>query len=197
MMPPSTVFILILIVAVIFSVVLIVLMVKTFDMLATMRGNCKNSFVPLHVQLVKRRKMIESLIEESKDYLIANGKGALVETVERACNATANAEARASNSQSSVYIARRLGSMEDAMAYSLCRLVESLQSIDDPQVGTWVERFQQPLFETEPRIEAASQEFNSSLEDFNKARSAFPFVLVAGLLGFKKAESIQFKKVRC
>lgn len=196
-MPPSTVFILILIVAVIFSVVLIVLMVKTFDMLATMRGNCKNSFVPLHVQLVKRRKMIESLIEESKDYLIANGKGALVETVERACNATANAEARASNSQSSVYIARRLGSMEDAMAYSLCRLVESLQSIDDPQVGTWVERFQQPLFETEPRIEAASQEFNSSLEDFNKARSAFPFVLVAGLLGFKKAESIQFKKVRC
>ena len=166
-------------------------------MYATMRGNCKNSFVPLHVQLVKRRKMIESLIEESKDYLIANGKGALVETVERACNATANAEARASNSQSSVYIARRLGSMEDAMAYSLCRLVESLQSIDDPQVGTWVERFQQPLFETEPRIEAASQEFNSSLEDFNKARSAFPFVLVAGLLGFKKAESIQFKKVRC
>jgi LemA protein len=194
-MSPSTVFLLVLIVAVFFSVVLIVLMVKAFDMLATMRGNCKNSFVPLHVQLVKRRKMIESLIEDSKDYLIANGKQALLETLKRACNATANAEARANNSQSSGNIARRLGPMEDAMVYALCRLVESLQSIDDPEASVWAERLQQALVDTDPLIEEASKGFNSSLEDFNKARAAFPFVLVAGLLGFKRAEPIVFKRV--
>jgi LemA protein len=193
-MTPSTVFVLILIFGVIFSVILILLMVKTFDTLARMRGNCKNTFVQLHVQLVKRRVMIESLIEDSNQYLTTNGKGPLIETLKRTCNATASAQARASNSQSSGHIARRLGPMEDAMIYALCRLIESLQSMDDPESSVWVERFQQPIIESEPRIEAASQEFNSSLEDFNKARSAFPFVLVASLLGFKKADLIMLKR---
>ena len=194
-MTASTLFILSLIVAVILAVLIILLMVKTYEMLSTQQSNYKNSFVPLSVQLAKRRQVIELLIEEFRSDSIANDKQVLVEQLQRACSVAASAESRAKESNSKSHVTRRLARVEDAMIYSFCRLIESLQGMDDPKAREWVGRMQQSLVDSVERLEASLEEFNRALDDFNKTRSVFPFVFVAGILGFQRMDPMALKKV--
>lgn len=194
-MTPSTLFILSLIVAGILSVLIILLMVKTYEMLSTQQSNYKNSFVQLSVQLAKRRQMIEALMQEFSDDSIANDKQVLLEQLQRACSVAASAESRAKESNSKSHVTRRLARVEDAMIYSFCRLIESLQGMDDPRAREWIERMQQSLIDSVERLEESLEEFNRALDDFNKSRSAFPFVLVAGILGFQHMDPMALKKV--
>jgi LemA protein len=193
-MTPCNVFILAIVVFGILVVFSIILMVKAFGVLSRMRNSYKNSFVPVHVQLVKRRKMIESLMQSGMGDRDANDLEPLVEALKRACNAADRAQGRANSGNPNGHIARRLAPMEDAMVYAWCRLLDSFQNSGDPRDSEWAEKLQQPLVEIQERIESALAQFNSSLDDFNKVRSAFPFVLVAGLLGFKRVEPLRLKK---
>lgn len=193
-MTASSVFILSILVIVILAALIILLMVKTYEILSAQQSNYKNSFVPLSVQLIKRRQMIEALMQEFSDDSIANDKQVLLEQLQRACSVAASAEARAKESNSKSHVTRRLARVEDAMIYSFCRLIESLQGMDDTKALEWVEKMQQSLVESVERLETALEEFNIALDDFNKSRSAFPFVLVAGVLGFERMDPMTLKK---
>jgi LemA protein len=194
-MTPSSLFILSLIIAGILLVLIILLMIKTYEMLSTQQCNYKNSFVPLSVQLVKRRQMIEKLIHEMRTAPPANTNSALLEQLERACSVAASAQLRANESNSKSHVTRRLARVEDAMIYSYCRLMESLQGMDEPQTNEWIDRMQQVLTDSYERLESALDEFNRALDDFNKSRSTFPFVLVAGMMGFQRMDPMALKKV--
>ena len=74
---------------------------------------------------------------------------------------------------------------QDSLSGSLSRLLVSVEKYPDLKTTTAFRDLSADISGTENRIAVARHDFNDATQSYNTSRSAFPTVLIAGLLGFQ------------
>ncbi|HUZ88593.1 MAG TPA: LemA family protein [Candidatus Acidoferrales bacterium] len=164
-------------------VVLVVLVVigaiaaGLFNRLVTLRQRVKEAWADIDVQLKRRHDLIPNLVETVKGY--ATHERSVFDAVTQA---RAGAVAAGSKSPAERVVP------ENALSGALRSLFAVAEAY--PQLRA-VEQFKQlseNLTDTENKIQFARRFYNGQVRDLDTALQSFPYLLLAGPLGFKAAE---------
>jgi len=163
-----------------------VLAVGVYNKLVAQRNRYQNAFAQIDVQLKRRYDLIPNLVETAKGYL--KHERETLEAVIRARNAAADAERKASAEPGSPEAMRALAGAETALSGALGRFFALSESYPDLKGDQNMARLMEELTSTENKIAFARQAYNDAVMAYNTSRESFPAVLVAGPLGFQRAE---------
>jgi LemA protein len=162
-----------------------------------------NTLVKLDQDVKSAWAQVENVYQRRSD-LVPN----LVETVKGAANFeketyTAVTEARAKAGQTKIDASQlndpaafaKFQQAQDQLGGALSRLLVTVEKYPDLKATANFQTLQSQLEGTENRITVERQRFNDAANAFNKKRSTFPTVLMAGFFGSKFAEKAYFKAV--
>ena len=162
-----------------------------------------NKLVKLDQDVKSAWAQVENVYQRRSD-LVPN----LVETVKGAANFeketyTAVTEARAKAGQTKIDASQlndpaafaKFQQAQDQLGGALSRLLVTVEKYPDLKATANFQELQSQLEGTENRITVERQRFNDAANAFNKKRSTFPTVLIAGFFGSKFAEKAYFKAV--
>ncbi len=162
-----------------------------------------NKLVRLDQDVKSAWAQVENVYQRRSD-LVPN----LVETVKGAANFeketyTAVTEARAKAGQTKIDASQlndpaafaKFQQAQDQLGGALSRLLVTVEKYPDLKATANFQTLQSQLEGTENRITVERQRFNDAANAFNKKRSTFPTVLMAGFFGSKFAEKAYFKAV--
>ena len=153
-------------------VLLLILLVWTYNRLVTLRNRVRNGWSQIDVQLRRRHELIPNLVESVKGYM-AHESGifeSITRARQQAIAAGSNVEARAS--------------AESALGQSLRSIIVQAEAIPQLRASENMLALQEELTSTENRIAFARQFYNDSVMQYNTAIAAVPGNLLAGPFGF-------------
>jgi LemA protein len=168
---PTTIIILIIVVAIVGAAILI------YNGLIQRRLRIDEAWAQIQVQLKRRHDLIPNLVNAVKDYM-----GFEQDVLTKVTEARANAVA--AGAQGPAQAAQAEGILTGALR-SLFAVVENYPELKANQN---VLALQEQLTTTENQISFSRQHFNASVLDYNQAIATFPSVLLAGPLGFTKRD---------
>lgn len=147
----------------------------TYNGLVTLRNRVREAWSQIDVQLKRRSSLIPNLVETVKGY--AKHEKEVFENVTKARSALLGAknphEAAVANDQLS-------GALK-----SLFAVAESYPNL---KASENFKQLQEELSDTETKVAAARQFYNTNVLDLNNTIETMPTALVAGMFGFQKAE---------
>lgn len=159
------------------AVILVAMMVGTYNGLVRLRNQVKNAWAQIDVQLKRRYDLIPNLVETVKGYMQHERQ-----TLEAVTNARNVAQ-----SASGAGAAER-GRVEGALGAALARLLVVAEAYPDLKANQNFLALQEELTATENRISFSRQFYNDSVLRYNNKTQMFPSSIMASMFGFQAGE---------
>jgi LemA protein len=177
------------VVAIVVGVVLIlaVFVIGIFNGLVGLRNRVKNAYAQIDVQLKRRYDLIPNLVETAKGYM--KHEKETLEAVINARNQAASAASTASKDPTAPGAIQNLAGADGALTGALGKLMVVVEQYPDLKASTNMLQVQEELTSTENRVAFSRQAYNDSVLGYNNKREMFPSNIVAGMFGFKFAQS--------
>lgn len=153
------------------AVVIVLLLILTYNRLVGLRQNCKQGVADIDAQLRQRHDLVPNLVETVKGYA-THEKDAL-ERVIAARNTAVSAPTPGN---------------EKALSGALGGLLALGEAYPELKASANFQSLQGELADVEDRLAAARRALNAATSRYNTTREAFPAVLFAGMLGFAPLE---------
>lgn len=159
-------------------VLLALWLLATYNGLVTLRNRVREAWSEIDVQLKRRSSLIPNLVETVKGY--AKHEKEVFENVTKARSALLGAknphEAAAANDMLSGALKSLFAVAE---AYPNLRASENFKALQDE------------ISDTETKVAASRQFYNTNVLDLNNTIETFPSAFVANMFGFQKADFFQ------
>jgi LemA protein len=163
----------IVVIAVVVVVALFILGV--YNGLITSRNRVKESWSGIDVQLKRRSNLIPNLVETVKGY--AKHEKSVFENVTKARSALLGANTAKAAAEADNMLTGALKSL-----FAVAENYPQLKASDN------FKELQKELTDTETKIAASRQFYNSNVLDYNTKLQVFPNVIIANSFGFKPEE---------
>ena len=170
-----------------FVLLLVIVGVGIFNGLVTLRNRVKNAYAQIDVQLKRRYDLIPNLVETAKGYM--EHEKETLEAVINARNQAASAASAASKDPTRAGAIADLASADGALTGALGKLMVVMEAYPDLKASENMMQVQEELTSTENRVAFSRQAYNDSVMTYNNKRETFPSNIVAGMFGFKFAQS--------
>lgn len=157
-------------------IVLILLwLLSTYNSLISLRNRVKEAWSQIDVQLKRRSSLIPNLVEVVKGY-VKHEKGVL-ESVTKARSAMMSASSLSDKAKANDQLTGALKSLfAVAEAYPNLRASENFKQLQDE------------LSDTETKVAASRQFYNTNVLDLNNSLETFPSSIVGNMFKFQKEE---------
>jgi LemA protein len=156
--------------------------VKIYNRLVAMKGNCENGFSQIEVQLKRRYDLIPNLVNCVKSYLQHEAK--TLEAVIAARNQAASGLTQVAKNPSNESAMQSWMGAEGMLAGALGRMSFVIESYPELKGSERVAHLMEELTSTENKISFARQLYNDWAAEFNIYRQSFPAVCFAASFGF-------------
>lgn len=182
-------FVIVGIVLVVLLVILLFMVMGSYNGLVALRNVVKNAFAQIDVQLQRRYDLIPNLVEVAKKYM--SHERDTLEAVIAARNMAASAAKVASQDPTSPGAMKNLLQAEGSLGGVLGRLFAVSEAYPDLKADGQMTQLMNELSSTEDRVAFSRQAYNDAVMQYNTKRETFPTVIIAGIFRFEKAESFQ------
>jgi LemA protein len=176
-----------LIIVVGFVLIVAIFVIGIFNGLVGLRNRVKNAYAQIDVQLKRRYDLIPNLVETAKGYM--KHEKETLEAVINARNQAVSAASAASKDPTSAGAIQELAGADGALTGALGRLMVVVEQYPDLKANTNMLQVQEELTSTENRVAFSRQAYNDAVLTYNNKREMFPSNIVAGIFGFKFAQS--------
>lgn len=156
------------------AVIIVLLLITTYNKLVKLRNNRENAFANIDVQLKQRFDLVPQLVSTVKGYATHEK-----ETLEKITAARAAGMGAATVDEKVA--------ADKAMSSALAGLRVSLEAYPELKANTNFLQLQTELSDIENKLAAARRFFNSATKEFNNACEVFPNNIIAGMFNFKRA----------
>lgn len=147
----------------------------TYNSLITLRNRVREAWSQIDIQLKRRASLIPNLVETVKGY--AKHEKEVFENVTKARSALMGAKDPGHKAAANDMLTGALKSLfAVAEAYPNLRASENFKGLQDE------------ISDTETKVAASRQFYNTNVLDLNNTIEMFPTALIAGMFGFKKEE---------
>lgn len=146
-----------------------------YNGLVTLRVRIKEAWSQIEVQLKRRSSLIPNLIETVKGY--AKHEKSVFENVTKARSAMLSAKNP-----------RQAAAAENMLAGALKTLFAVAEAYPDLKASDNFKELQEELSDTETKIAASRQFYNSNVMEYNTKIQVFPSMLIARLFNFQKED---------
>ncbi len=167
--------------AIAFLILLIFGIFLIYNSLVRARIDVKNAWSMIDVQLKRRYDLIPNLVEAAKAYMKHER-----ETLEMI--------AKLRNQSLEEVSIEKKGLIEGELSKALKTLFAVVENYPDLKAQRNFLELMEELKSTENRIAFARNNYNAAVSDYNYRISAFPWIFIAQLLNFKKAEFFKAKE---
>lgn len=161
--------------------------VATYNRLIGLRNRFKNAYAQIDVQLKRRHDLIPNLVETARGYL--KHERQTLEAVIAARNQAAQARESAAVVPGDPNAVKALVGAENALTGALGKFFALAEAYPDLKANQTMAGLMEELTSTENRVAFARQAYNDAVMTYNTAREVFPSNLVAGAFSFTAAES--------
>jgi LemA protein len=159
------------------AVVLVIVLILTYNSLVRLRNQVKNAWAQIDVQLKRRHDLIPNLVETVRGYM--KHERETLEAVTQARNLAQAAVGKGVGNQSKA---------EGELSGALARLLAVAENYPDLKANQNFLALQEELTSTENKISFSRQFYNDSVLNYNNKTQMFPSNIVAGMTGFKEGE---------
>lgn len=150
----------------------------TYNGLVTLRNRVREAWSQIDVQLKRRSSLIPNLVETVKGY--AKHEKEVFENVTKARSALLGAKNPGQAAAANDMLTGALKSLfAVAEAYPNLRASENFKALQDE------------LSDTETKVAASRQFYNTNVLDLNNTIETFPSALIANMFNFQKADFFQ------
>jgi len=146
-----------------------------YNGLVTLRVRIKEAWSGIEVQLKRRSSLIPNLIETVKGY--AKHEKSVFENVTKARSAMLSAKNP-----------RQAAAAENMLTGALKTLFAVAEDYPDLKASDNFKELQEELSDTETKIAASRQFYNSNVMEYNTKIQVFPSILIARLFNFQKED---------
>ena len=153
-----------------------------YNGLVTLRVRIKEAWSGIEVQLKRRSSLIPNLIETVKGY--AKHEKAVFENVTKARSAMLSAKNP-----------RQAAAAENMLTGALKTLFAVAEDYPDLKASDNFKELQEELSDTETKIAASRQFYNSNVMEYNTKIQVFPSMLIARLFNFQKEDFFEADEV--
>lgn len=147
----------------------------TYNSLITLRNRVREAWSQIDVQLKRRSSLIPNLVETVKGY--AKHERQVFENVTKARSALIGAKSPHEAAEANNQLTGALKSL-----FAVAENYPNLKASEN------FKQLQEELSDTETKVAAARQFYNTNVLDLNNTIETMPTALVAGMFGFKKEE---------
>ena len=158
-------------------VIILIMMISTYNALVRLRNRVKNAWAQIDVQLKGRHDLIPNLVSTAKGYMTHER-----ETLEAVTKARTLAQ-QVSSSGAGVR-----SKAEGELSSALARLMVVVERYPDLKASQNFLALQEELTSTENKISFSRQYYNDSVLRYNNKTQVFPSNMMAGMFGFKADE---------
>ena len=166
-------------------ILLIAIVVETYNKLIKLRNRYKNAFAQIDVQLKRRYDLIPNLVESAKTYL--KHERETLENVIMARNQAFSANKQAASNPGEPSVMKDLLGAEGVLSGAMSKLLAVFEQYPDLKANQTIAQLMEELSSTENKVSFARQAYNDSVMSYNTARETFPNVLLSARFGFKEA----------
>ncbi len=170
-----------------FVLLVVVFVVGIFNGLVGLRNRVKNAYAQIDVQLKRRYDLIPNLVETAKGYM--KHESETLEAVINARNQAVSAASTASKDPTAAGAISDLAGADGALTGALGKLMVVMEAYPDLKASENMMQVQEELTSTENRVAFSRQAYNDAVMTYNNKREMFPSNIVAGMFGFKFAQS--------
>ena len=163
-------------------VLLILFMIGMYNAMVRYRNQVKNAWSQIDVQLKRRHDLIPNLIETVKGYM--NHERQTLEAVTQARTQAVNVSGGSVADQAQA---------ENMLSKTLRSLFAVSENYPNLKANQNFLALQEELTSTENKISFARQFYNDAVMAFNNKIQTFPANMMAGMFGFKEAESFELE----
>jgi len=150
-------------------------LLMTYNSLVTLRNRVKEAWSQIDVQLKRRSSLIPNLVEAVKGYV--KHEKEVLENVTKARSALMGAGSLGEKAAAN-----------DMLTGALKSLFAVAEAYPDLKASENFKELQQELSDTETKVAASRQFYNTNVLDLNNSIEQFPSSLVASMFGFTKEE---------
>ncbi len=147
----------------------------TYNGLVSLRNRVKEAWAEIDVQLKRRSSLIPNLVETVKGY--AKHEKSVFENVTKARSAMINASSLGAKAAAN-----------DALSGALKSLFAVAEAYPELKASENFKELQEEISDTETKVAAARQFYNTNVLDLNNTLEQFPSSLVGSWFGFQKQE---------
>lgn len=155
--------------------IILIWLLVTYNSLVTLRNRVREAWSQIDVQLKRRSSLIPNLVEAVKGY--AKHEKELFENVTKARSALLSAKGPQEAAEADNQLSGALKSLfAVAEGYPQLRASENFKQLQDE------------LSDTETKVAASRQFYNTNVLDYNNSLQTIPSMWVANIFGFKQEE---------
>jgi len=167
--------------------VVAVIVIGIYNGLVRFRNRVKNAYAQIDVQLKRRYDLIPNLVETAKGYM--KHEKETLEAVISARNQAVSAASAASKDPTAAGAIKDLAGADGALTGALGRLMVVVEDYPDLKANENMMQVQEELTSTENKVAFSRQAYNDAVLGYNNKREMFPSNIIAGMFGFKFAQS--------
>ena len=167
--------------------VVAVIVIGIYNGLVRLRNRVKNAYAQIDVQLKRRYDLIPNLVETAKGYM--KHEKETLEDVISARNQAVSAASAASKDPTAAGAIKDLAGADGALTGALGRLMVVVEDYPDLKANENMMQVQEELTSTENKVAFSRQAYNDAVLGYNNKREMFPSNIIAGMFGFKFAQS--------
>jgi LemA protein len=156
-------------------VLILLWLLFTYNGLVTLRNRVKEAWSQIDIQLKRRSSLIPNLVETVKGY--AKHEKEVFENVTKARSALVGAKDPA-----------HAAAANDMLTGALKTLFAVAEDYPDLKASDNFIELQSELSDTETKVAASRQFYNTNVLDYNNSLQTFPTMLIANVFGFKEEE---------
>jgi LemA protein len=156
-------------------VLILLWLLFTYNGLVTLRNRVKEAWSQIEIQLKRRSSLIPNLVETVKGY--AKHEKEVFENVTKARSALVGAKDPA-----------HAAAANDMLTGALKTLFAVAEDYPDLKASDNFKELQSELSDTETKVAASRQFYNTNVLDYNNSLQTFPTMLIANIFGFKEEE---------
>jgi LemA protein len=158
-------------------ILIIVVLIATYNKLVRLRNQVKNAWAQIDVQLKRRHDLIPNLIETVKGYM--KHERETLEAITKARNLAQQAASSGPGARAKA---------ETELSSALGRLLAVVENYPDLKANQNFLALQEELTSTENKLSFSRQYYNDSVLSYNNRTQMFPSNIVASMTGFKASE---------
>jgi LemA protein len=164
-------------------VLILVWLIATYNILVSLRNQCRESWSDVDTELKRRYDLIPNLVETVKGYAKHEQETLrlVVEARNRAVASTGSPQSQARD--------------ENVLVGFLRQLLAVVEAYPQLKANENFLKLQAELANTEDRIQAARRFYNANVRDLNNRVQMFPSNLIAGMFGFTLEEYFEIEDV--
>lgn len=147
----------------------------TYNSLVTLRNRVREAWSQIDVQLKRRSSLIPNLVEAVKGYV--KHEKEVLENVTKARSALMGAKDP-----------HQAAAANDMLTGALKSLFAVAEAYPNLRASENFKELQEELSDTETKVAASRQFYNTNVLDYNTSLETVPTVFIANMFGFKKEE---------